>query len=245
MANRELVTPLSFRSKAVRFRERILTIAHLFRELYLFLSLIKFLQMKLTAKSLALLPLVFFSINTNAQKIKTTEGDLSVLKNESAINFEFIYDGMTVGKYANEQDYLKAKTEEYNKKEPGRGDTWAKSWVTDRASRFEPKFIELFMKYGNVSAKKDAKYTLIFKTISTEPGYNVVISRKNAEIDAEVWIVETANRSKKIATLTVSNAPAKLLVVMITILDQELPKHMLLQEKSWVRILSKMTTASR
>ena len=58
--------------------------------------------------------------------------------------------------------------------------------------------------------KPDAKYTLIFKTTSTEPGYNIGISRKNAEIDAEAWIVETANKAKKIAIITVTNAPGRM-----------------------------------
>lgn len=149
-------------------------------------------------------------LNIQAQKIKTTDGDLSVLKNEAAINIEFIYDGMSVGKFDSEKDYVEKKTEEYNKKEPGRGDSWAKSWVADRASRFEPKFNELFMENSGMSIKKDAKYTMIFKTTSTEPGYNIVIKRKNAEIDAEVWIVETANRKKRVATVTVSNAPGRM-----------------------------------
>lgn len=166
--------------------------------------------MKLIMKCTALVALVFLSINTNAQKIKTTDGDLSILANESTINIEFIYDGMSVGKFDNEKEYIKAKTEEYNKKEPGRGDTWAKSWVADRASRFEPKFIELFQESSSMTVKATSKYTLIFKTTSTEPGYNIVIKRKNAEIDAEVWIVETANKTKKIATITVSNAPGRM-----------------------------------
>jgi len=158
----------------------------------------------------AILALVFFTSAAYAQKIKTVEGDLAVLKDETTINVEFTYDGMSVGKYKEEKDYIKAKTEEYNKKEPGRGDTWAKSWVTDRASRFEPKFIELFQETSNMTVKETAKYTLIFKTTTTEPGYNIVISRKNAEIDAEVWIVETANKSKIIAKLTVNNAPGRI-----------------------------------
>jgi len=156
------------------------------------------------------LAIIFFSINVYAQKIKTVSGDVSVLKNESTVNIEFVYDGMTVGKYSNEKEYLNKKKEEYNKKEPGRGDTWSKSWVTDRASRFEPKFIELFLQSTRMNLKRDAKYTLIFKTTSTEPGYNIGISRKNAEIDAEAWIVETANKAKKIAIITVTNAPGRM-----------------------------------
>ncbi|MBC7887778.1 MAG: hypothetical protein H7Z13_07795 [Ferruginibacter sp.] len=146
------------------------------------------------------------SLISDAQKLKLTDGDLSALKTETSINFEFTYDHMSVGKFDTEQEYLEKKTAEYNKKEAGRGDNWAKSWVSDRQSRFEPKFIELFTKASEMSESKTAKYTIIFKTKSTEPGYNIVISRKNAKIDAEAVIVETANKKKVIATISVDNA---------------------------------------
>ena len=58
-----------------------------------------------------------------------------------------------------------------------------------------------------MSVVKDAKYTMIVKTVSIEPGWNIGISRKNAEIDLEVWIVETANKSSKLASFTISNVP--------------------------------------
>jgi len=166
--------------------------------------------MKSLTRFVAIIATVLITSASFAQKIKTVEGDLSVLKDESTINIEFVYDGMSVGKYDKEADYIKAKTEEYNKKEAGRGDSWAKSWVTDRASRYEPRFINEFQEASNMTVKSEAKYTLIFKTTTTEPGYNIVISRKNAEIDAEVLIVETANKSKVIAKLTVSNAPGRI-----------------------------------
>lgn len=165
--------------------------------------------MKLLTKCVALLTLVFFSIHTNAQKIKTREGDISVLKNETSINVEFLYDGMSVGSFTDENDYIKKKTEEYNKKEPGRGDSWAKAWVGDRKTRFEPKFKELFEEHSKMLVKPKSKYTMIFKTTSTEPGYNIYISRKNAEIDAEVTIVETDDRTKTIAVLSVANAKGR------------------------------------
>ena len=150
-----------------------------------------------------------FSFSSSAQRLKTLDGDISVLKSESTINVEFTYDGMAVGKFDNEKDYVAKKTDEYNKKEPGRGDSWAKNWVDDRKNEFEPKFIELFEKYSSMKIMPTAKYTMIFKTKSTEPGYNIYISRKNAEIDAEVLIVETANRKNKIATITIDNAPGR------------------------------------
>ena len=148
-----------------------------------------------------------FGLQINAQKVKTTSGSDDILKPESSINIEFNYDNISVGKYKNEQDYIAAKTEEYNKKEAGKGDSWAASWKNDKQSRFEPKFIELFTISSGMSVVKDAKYTMIVKTVSIEPGWNIGISRKNAEIDLEVWIVETANKSSKLASFTISNVP--------------------------------------
>jgi hypothetical protein len=165
--------------------------------------------MNLLNKVAAIAALLFFSMNTNAQRIKTIDGDISVLKNETAINVEFTYDNMSVGKYDNEDEYIEKKKAEYNSKEPGRGDSWAKSWKSDRKRDFEPKFVELFEKNSGMTVKPAAKYTLIFHTTSTEPGYNIYVSKKNAEIDAEVTVVETADRSKKIAVISISNAPGR------------------------------------
>ena len=151
--------------------------------------------------------LSFCLLIANAQKVKTTSGNADVLKAETSINIEFNYDNLSVGKFKSEQEYVTAKTEEYNKKEAGKGDTWAASWKNDKESRFEPKFIELFKETSGMTVVTSAKYTLIFKTTSIEPGYNIGISRKNAQIDAEIWIVETANKSNKVATFTINNVP--------------------------------------
>ncbi len=148
-----------------------------------------------------------FGLQTIGQKVKTTSGNDDILKSESSINIEFNYDNITVGKFKNEQEYITTKTEEYNKKEAGKGDSWAASWKNDREARYQPKFIELFTLSSGMSVAKDAKYTMIVKTLSIEPGWNIGISRKNAEIDLEVWIVETANKSSKLATFTISNVP--------------------------------------
>ncbi|MEO6313369.1 MAG: hypothetical protein ABIU63_17220 [Chitinophagaceae bacterium] len=150
--------------------------------------------------------------SADAQKINIIEGDLAPLKGEKNINTEFTYDNMAVGKYKTEAEYVAKKTEDYNKKEAGKGDKWAKDWVADRTGNYDRKFNELFEKYSNMvvtGAKKGAKYTLIYKTIFTEPGYNIYISRKNAETDAEVWIVEAANPSKVIVKLEVKNAKGR------------------------------------
>ena len=165
---------------------------------------------RISSIALGLIMVLFCSPDSQAQRIKTTSGDENILKGETTINIEFVYDGLSVGKYDKEADYIKAKTDEYNKKEPGRGDSWAKSWVSDRESRFEPRFINEFQDATGMTVKKDAKYTLVFKTTSIEPGYNIVISRKNAEIDAVAWIIETGKPDKKLAEFTINNAPGRI-----------------------------------
>ncbi len=170
---------------------------------------IKKINMKLLKPAALALLSVSMSLSAFSQKIKLKEGSLAPLKNETSIHIEFTYDNMSVGKFDNEQDYINKKKEEYNKKEAGRGDRWAKAWVDDRASRFEPKFTELFTEYSKMTESKKAKYTLIFHTTSTEPGWNIGISRRNAEIDAEVLIVESSDHNKVIARITLDNSPGR------------------------------------
>ncbi len=167
--------------------------------------------MKLTKTGILALVMVAGATVANAQKIKLKEGSLDALKGSKALNVSYDYSNMTVGKGKAEADYVAEKKEEYNKKEAGKGDKWANTWVSDREDRFEKRFVEEFehqcdIKLGN---SPDAKYTLIFKTTHTEPGYNVYMARKNAEIDGEALIVESGNHDKVIAKLSVENCPGR------------------------------------
>lgn len=163
--------------------------------------------MKMIIKVAAIFLWAAFGLSAQAQRIKLVDGDLSPLKGESAVNLDFTYDNMRVGRYDKEQDYVNDKKEAYNKKEAGRGDSWAIAWVNDREARFEPGFIELFEKYSDfkVSSKKEAKYTLVFHTMATEPGFNIGITSKPSDIDAELLLVETADKTKVLAKLSVDN----------------------------------------
>jgi hypothetical protein len=161
-------------------------------------------------KRLALIALVLITTTKGfGQKLKLTEGDLSPLKDEKSVGLKFTYDSMSVGKYPHEADYVNHKVEELNKDAPGKGDAWAKSWISDRASRFEPQFQELFEKYSKMQVSASSKYTLLFKTTVTEPGFNVGVWRKRAYIDGEAWIVETADMSHVIAKISVMNSPGR------------------------------------
>jgi len=149
------------------------------------------------------------SMHGFGQKVKLEDGDLSPLKTEKTIAFAFAYDSMTMGGrgHQSESEYVTKKTEEYNKKSPGKGDQWAKAWKDDREALYEPAFTKEFEKYSSLQPDPKAKYTLIFKTVFTEPGFNIGIIRHNAEISGIALIVESANKSHVIAKISVTKAP--------------------------------------
>ena len=153
---------------------------------------------------------LLMSFNTTAQKVSLVDGNVAPLKGEKKVNIQFVYDGMGVGSFADEKDYVAKKKKEYNEKEPGRGDNWEKSWIGDRKNRFEPQFIELFSKHSGIIVGNypDAKYTLVFKTTFTEPGFNIYIARKNASVNGIATVVETSSK-KQLAEYRVNKAPGR------------------------------------
>ncbi len=161
------------------------------------------------AKQLLLAASLFITLASSAQKIKKTKGDFTPLQSEKSINIEFKYDVLAVGKFKNEEEYVAKKTEEYNKKEAGKGDKWATDWKGDRSRAYEPQFLEQFGEKSGLKNEKNAKYTLIFQTTFIEPGFNVGAWRKNAYISGIATIVETANRDNIVAVINVENAPGR------------------------------------
>lgn len=155
----------------------------------------------------ALLLFACFQISF-AQKIKVLQGSVEAIKNENNINVSYDYSEMSVGKFKTETEYIEKKREEYNKKEEGRGDSWEQNWKSDREHKYEPQFEELFNKYSNIKVGDypSSKYTMIVKTTQTEPGFNVHVARKNAEIAGEIKVVETANPDKIVLLLSFEKA---------------------------------------
>lgn len=148
----------------------------------------------------------------SAQSIRLKDGSLDMLKAASKMNVAYDYSQMGVGKFETEGEYITQKKADYNKKESGRGETWEKAWKADRKNRFQPQFEELFNKYGGKLSLGDypsAQYTLILKTTYTEPGFNIYVTRKNAVINAEVWIVETENPDNPLAKLSIIKSPGR------------------------------------
>lgn len=160
--------------------------------------------------TIAAIALLFISTFAIAQRVEVTDGSLDALKGIKKLNVKYDYTGMTVGKKS-EKDYVDEKTDGFNKKEPGKGDKWAKDWKADREGRYEPTFEEGFNKNGDIQVgyNPKEKYTLIFKTVLTEPGFNIGVMRKSAYIDGAAWIVETADQSKVIAKMDVNKCPGR------------------------------------
>lgn len=163
--------------------------------------------------------LLFFSILLfvsafviNAQKISILKGSVLPVKSQKIMRVTFDYSDMAVGKFDKEEDYLAKKTDEYNKKEAGRGDKWAVSWKSDRADRYEPSFEELFNKYGgkaDMSVSRittEAQVEMNVHTIFTEPGFNVYVTRKPAMINAIITF-KNISTGEEIAVLKLVGAP--------------------------------------
>ena len=151
----------------------------------------------------------------HAQKMKLESGSLDFLKGATSVNIEYSYDSLIIGKLS-EPAYIEKKVAEMNKKEAGKGDQWLESWKHDRAARFQPKFEELLNKQFaerkadmKVGADPAAKYTLVLKTTIIEPGWNIGISRRDAEVSASAVFVETQNRATELAVVTISRAPGR------------------------------------
>jgi hypothetical protein len=158
---------------------------------------------------------LMLTMGAYAQKVSLKSGKLDFLKGQKALKVQYEYDGMSVGKFDKEEDYIAKKKSEYNEKEPGKGDKWAESWKADREQRFEPSFEQKLTEelsgkgIKEVGKNVDAPYTMIVKTTRTEPGFNIYVTRKYAEIDGTATIVETANPSKVLAVIEFSRMPGR------------------------------------
>lgn len=159
--------------------------------------------MKIFRTTVAALGLLLLMKTGHSQDTNLASGDVSILKDEKKMNVEFVFNKVSVGDYAREADYIKKKKDEMNEKEAKSGDAWEVKWNDAKHDIYRPKFLEMFSKYSEMEFDSTAKYTLIFNVTFIEPGYQIAIKKKASQVEETITIVETANRSKKIATMTV------------------------------------------
>jgi hypothetical protein len=160
-----------------------------------------------------LIPILGSGLILNAQKITVIKGSAAVVKGQKMLA-TYDYSGMAVGKFDKEEDYISKKVDEYNKVEAGKGEKWLASWKGDRESRYEPKFEELFNKYGEkakISAFRSisgAQYEINIHTVFLELGAFTGVGMKPAEVDAIVTIKEIES-GKEVAVLRATGMAAK------------------------------------
>ena len=150
-----------------------------------------------------------------SQKIKLKTGNLSALKGQTSINVEYDYEGMGVGKYRTQEEYIEDGFKEREEKEAGTGQKFKDSWYNAQKEKYPNKFEELMNKGLEGNGMKisqnnsSAKYTLIVKTTFTEPGFNIGIMRKPAFTNIDVYVVETANKDNIIAQISSDANPGQ------------------------------------
>ncbi|PSR05352.1 MAG: hypothetical protein BRD50_01230 [Bacteroidetes bacterium SW_11_45_7] len=165
-----------------------------------------------------LFPFSIFFLSSCASLVDFARGDeeLSFLRGEQTVDVKFDYSDMAVGSYSSEEDYVEKKVKEKNEDEPGSGDQWRKEWKGNRESKFEPEFLELLNEYGKDDKKldfdknnDDANYLMIVETTFTEPGFNVGVARRDAEIDLKIRFVEKGNPENVLTKLSIQDVPGR------------------------------------
>ncbi len=143
--------------------------------------------------------------------VKVNSGSIKSLKGEKQLLVKYDYSNMKVGKGLTEEEYVNQKVKDANEKEAGKGEIWSKGWYGARELRYHPKFEELFNKESEnltISQKaENAKYTLVVKSVYTEPGFNVGVMKKPSYVNYIFQVVETANPSNVISEMQLNNVP--------------------------------------
>ena len=155
------------------------------------------------------------SVNVIAQKFENEKGDLSILKGQSIVNVIFKYDKLHLyNDNRTEEQYIKGRMEDLNKKEKGLGDIWQKKWENAKESIWQPNFFDLLLKTVTRERKimfkenaNEAKYTLIVDAIWIYPGWDAGIAKQHAKVTTNLKIVETQNPENIVYQVDAIKAP--------------------------------------
>ena len=156
-----------------------------------------------------LISIVFTSCGPHVM-LKSGERKLSYMRAEKSICLVFDYSNMSVGEYEKEESYVSKKVEKKNKKEPGSGNDWKEKWYGQRKSIFEPKFETLINKYVNEKNlyisrdNKNTNYTIIVQVTFMEPGFNIGIMSKPAEINTKIMFVKSDKSDNPISVFEIN-----------------------------------------
>lgn len=145
--------------------------------------------------------LLFLNISfvVSAQEITVVSGNYKSLKTVSEYNLVFDYSDLTVTDFESEEAYLQKTMLEKEQAKPGNARVFREEWFSDRAYRYEPRYIQAFNEYfkkGEVKVIKDRPdlpYTMKVHTTEIYPGYNNGFTRKSGNLEVTISVFKTEN----------------------------------------------------
>lgn len=151
-----------------------------------------------------LLLITIFQLVAGAQEVEIVEGVPLFLKGVKSIQVSYDYKDTKFEIIGTEEDYIKAKVEEHNAAETGKGDEWLEQWISSRADKYEKKFMENFNKYSSKkglvidAAELNQKYIMVVHADTIKPGWWGVFRYGMAEVDFLIKVYEIDNPSNYI-----------------------------------------------
>lgn len=155
-------------------------------------------------KKIVLALLAVAAIHTaDAQKIKWDKGDLKVLKGQTQLSTEIIYENLQVSSMPEEQ-FLKERKNRDNEEKAGAGDIFANNWEEAKKTKYIKRVNDHVFSASKkkVTASENntsATYKLILKPNNIDLGKGRYFGTKPALVDFDITIVETANPSNVVA----------------------------------------------
>jgi hypothetical protein len=145
--------------------------------------------------------LLFLNISfvVSAQEITIVSGNYKNLKTISEYNLVFDYSDLTVTDFESEEAYLQKTMLEKEQAKPGNARVFREEWFSDRAYRYEPRYIQAFNEYfkkGEVKVIKnrpDLPYIMKVHTTEIYPGYNNGFTRKSGNLEVTISVFKTEN----------------------------------------------------
>lgn len=140
----------------------------------------------------------------HSQKFKTAEGGIKALKGISDYHIVFEYPSdLQIPNYKSEEDFINFQVHKREKKKIGSGKRFKKLWYENRASIYEPAFIEKFnhfkLRKRQVTVSQNnvnALHTMVIKTILIYPGYDVTAYEEEAKLEITITIYATNAKEK-------------------------------------------------
>lgn len=145
--------------------------------------------------------LLFLNISfvVSAQEITIVSGNYKNLKTISEYNLVFAYSDLTVTDFESEEAYLQKTMLEKEQAKPGNARVFREEWFSDRAYRYEPRYIQAFNEYfkkGEIKVIKDRPdlpYTMKVHTTEIYPGYNNGFTRKSGNLEVIISVYKNEN----------------------------------------------------